>query len=400
MIGSNDSYVRAYSVTNSGMKTSWYHIKGNMHQDGVVDKDGDWLGYQEEKKAGTNPNNPDVDNDGLPDGMEIKVFHTNPKKSDSDDDGLGDMSEIFTHHTNPNSADSDNDGMPDGWEVQYTLNPLINDANEDPDGDGLNNLSEYQIDTNPKKADTDNDGLKDGEEKNTYLTDPKKADTDMDGLNDGDEIKVYGTNPLKDDSDGDGLKDGDEVSLYRTNPSNNDTDGDGLNDGDEIKVYGTNPLKDDSDGDGLKDGDEVFRYGTNPTLLDTDGDGMDDGSEVALGRNPLVPEVSSTIESFSNTLIVGVIIAGVIIGAFLFFYLKKKPQGYEYIELSETDRKRLAELREQEKSLSYGTPTIPELKTQEQKIREQEEPGIQLEYPSEEREEEKEEDYYLDDINM
>ena len=35
--------------------------------------------------------------------------------------------------TNP---DTDNDGMPDGWEIQNGLNPLVNDASDDPDGDG------------------------------------------------------------------------------------------------------------------------------------------------------------------------------------------------------------------------------------------------------------------------
>jgi len=46
--------------------------------------------------------------------------------------------------------------MPDGWEVYYGLNPLNDaDANEDPDGDGLTNLQEYDRGTNPREY-TDN----------------------------------------------------------------------------------------------------------------------------------------------------------------------------------------------------------------------------------------------------
>jgi hypothetical protein len=62
---------------------------------------------------------------------------------DPDFDGDGDPNE-----TDP---DDDNDGMPDDWEAQYapTLNPLIDDAQEDPDGDGVTNYNEFQSGTDP-----------------------------------------------------------------------------------------------------------------------------------------------------------------------------------------------------------------------------------------------------------
>ena len=50
--------------------------------------------------------------------------------------------------------DTDEDGMPDWWETEHGLN--INnpgDALDDPDGDGKNNLQEYQEDTDPHNAD-------------------------------------------------------------------------------------------------------------------------------------------------------------------------------------------------------------------------------------------------------
>ena len=47
------------------------------------------------------------------------------------------------------SSDTDNDQLPDAWETQFNLDPRLSDANDDPDGDGLTNLQEYQQGTHP-----------------------------------------------------------------------------------------------------------------------------------------------------------------------------------------------------------------------------------------------------------
>ena len=49
-------------------------------------------------------------------------------------------------------GDLDSDGMPDEWERQYGLNALINDADEDADGDSFSNLNEYLKGTDPSDA--------------------------------------------------------------------------------------------------------------------------------------------------------------------------------------------------------------------------------------------------------
>jgi hypothetical protein len=42
--------------------------------------------------------------------------------------------------------------MPDGFEVANGLNPKVNDALLDPDGDGQNNVAEFRAGTNPQSA--------------------------------------------------------------------------------------------------------------------------------------------------------------------------------------------------------------------------------------------------------
>ena len=77
--------------------------------------------------------------------------------------------------TNALKSDSDNDGLADGLEVKiYGTDPNV----EDTDDDGLLDGAEIDAGTDPLNPDTDGDGLEDGEEVNTYNTNPLKKDTD------------------------------------------------------------------------------------------------------------------------------------------------------------------------------------------------------------------------------
>ncbi len=309
-----------------------------------ADADGDGLLDTEEATYGTNPNDPDTDDDGLQDGPEVKTHGTDPTRPDTDNDGredgeevngpptsnplvadtdgdgLNDGLEVKTYGSNPNVADSDGDTLPDGAEVNtYGTSPTkadtdggsVNDDVEigrtpatdpldpsddvpgvdpnDPDQDGLTNSEETTAGTNPNDPDSDDDGLLDGPEVKTYTTNPKLADTDGDALSDGQEVSTHKTNPKVADTDVDGLGDGAEVNTHGTDPLLVDTDGDGLIDGREVNDTATDPKKADTDGDTLNDGAEVNRFLTDPLVVDTDNGGVADGVEVGRGSNPLDP---------------------------------------------------------------------------------------------------------------
>lgn len=96
--------------------------------------------------------------------MVIEENNVDFTKFDEDKDGLSNLEEL-KYGTDPQNPDSDYDGIPDGWEVKYKLNPLdYVDALNDSDEDGLINLEEYRYGTNPQNSDTDGDNYKDGEE--------------------------------------------------------------------------------------------------------------------------------------------------------------------------------------------------------------------------------------------
>ena len=186
---------------------------------------------------------------------------------DTDSDQLNDYYELFIYNTDRYDWDSDDDYLPDGYEILQNLNPLLADAHEDPDTDGLTNLEEYAHGTLCQDEDTDGDVMTDGYEVNNSL------------------------NPLFDDANLD--FDGDELTnlaefLAGTKANNYDSDSDGMSDSWEID-NSLNPLENDAwadpDHDNLSNFHEYI-YGCNPNLNDTDSDGYSDSWEVLQGTNP------------------------------------------------------------------------------------------------------------------
>jgi hypothetical protein len=176
-----------YDSDSDGMPDDWESaVFGSLGQSGTGDHDGDGLTNLEEFAAGTSPLLWDTEGDSMPDGWEdaygldpfsddsgldpdgdsmtnIQEYMrgTNPGLADSDGDGVNDNTDDLPGESgetldtdgdgvgNNADTDDDNDGMPDAWEVQYSLDPLVNDAGLDADNDGVSNLHEYLNGTVP-----------------------------------------------------------------------------------------------------------------------------------------------------------------------------------------------------------------------------------------------------------
>jgi hypothetical protein len=170
-------------------------------------------------------------------------------------------------------GDADGDGMSNFYERQHAcLDPMVDDAAADPDGDDLSNLSEFFAVTDPCDPDTDDDGMLDGFEVAHACLDPHAGDAGG-------------------DPDSDGLINIVEFGLG-TSPCSRDTDEDGMSDGYEVAHDCLDPLVGDgtadADADGLQSFVE-FNLGSDPCDSDTDEDGCADGEEPPMGFDPLDP---------------------------------------------------------------------------------------------------------------
>ncbi len=171
--------------------------------DASLDPDNDGLTNFDEYIINTDPLDPDTDNDYLKDGWETTHSYQgvtfNPLNgsdgwTDHDNDGLYTGFEVKFIYTLWNDPDTDNDGWDDGVEVYCGSDPLDHSDTplSDYDGDGLTNYEEaYGV------YDFNGDGdYNDEGENHGYITDPFDSDTDGDYFSDYKEIVLMGTNPL------------------------------------------------------------------------------------------------------------------------------------------------------------------------------------------------------------
>jgi uncharacterized repeat protein (TIGR02543 family) len=177
----------------------------------ILDSDGDGLTDLDEVALGTDPLDPDSDNDGISDGTEVR----------------GSQNRFGACPTNPLAADTDGDTLQDGREIHGIAVRATVDRPHGAHAVGL-------VRTNPCARDTDADGLSDGRE--------------VHGVHGRESSRVFKSNPLRPDSDRDGLTDRVEVRglangkfhHQATDPLNWDTDEGGISDGREIAA-GSNP---------------------------------------------------------------------------------------------------------------------------------------------------------------
>ena len=338
------------AVSFFGMVSAIDPLDGN---DSYLDPDHDGVSNVQEFEWGSDPNNPDSDNDGLPDGWEILYgrgtgglsgldpmdptdanddsdwITVNQIPAEQDSQGLytglpyTNYDEYFRRNadnvwspTNPLNGDTDSDGRldPDDaypldarWQDDMGNAGVTGGSGGDSDGNGIPDGTEPG---NPN-ADSDGDGVSNGQE-GQQGTDPGNADSDGDGLSDGQEGQA-GTDPNNPDTDGDGLSDGEEAGAGQggqpgegepgegepgegesgTDPMDSDSDNDGMPDGWETQ-HGLDPLDPtdggtDPDGDGLTNLEE-YEAGTNPNNADSDGDTLTDSEELDMGTNPNDPD--------------------------------------------------------------------------------------------------------------
>jgi hypothetical protein len=289
----------------------------------TVDSDGDQVQDGVEFNLGMNPFNFDTDGDWLIDLYEIEPpteiptqpwpRETSPRAADTDGDGCSDWEEIWPGLDdmimNPNDPDMDDDGLLDCKEVysevfktedRFMLIPLASEVSFELPGVGtyspfiltaeakigITGLKPSELELVIENADGDSFIIKnegEGDDSNNLLF----ASYNMisAGFNKVDfkasqswtllvgkpslsigyleffEIHIISrTDPQNDDSDSDSLSDYEEVNLaeygWLTNPWISDTDGDGVSDSREVKVLGTDPTRQDTDRDGTNDADD------------------------------------------------------------------------------------------------------------------------------------------------
>ena len=142
-------YVRDAEGTAHRRLELLYPVDGTLLAEQVWDSTGaesvSGLDVRDGRMAVAGTTNNSVDNDMLVSLMNVSFA------GDMDGDGLTDLEE-HELGTNPTLPDTDDDGMPDGWEVEYSFDPLTDDASSDADGDTVSNLDEYLHGTDPREG--------------------------------------------------------------------------------------------------------------------------------------------------------------------------------------------------------------------------------------------------------
>lgn len=210
-------------------------------------------------------------------------------------------------------TDEDMDGMPTHWESSNGLNPLVDEANEDLDGDGLPNYYEYTMGFDVQNP---NDGL--------------VNDEDRDGMPNGWEYRygldLYNAYDKYLDKDSDGLPNYYEYT-YQLDPTN------------------ASDAANDHDSDGLTTLEEYY-LNTNPRNSDSDGDGFSDGLERTFGG--LLGDPTNSDDNPLTRLLMLVLVLAVLVGVGAFIAVKIRSEWLRYHQ-------------RREKKLSVGKGRLQEL---------------------------------------
>lgn len=145
--------VRMVDNNQNGIPDSWEDLYGlsGANAAATADPDGDGRTNLQEYNAGTNP----IVAENYLASSSVSPAHTVDTWIESTAIGgwtlveVWGVSGLFITDTAGRAPDTDKDGMPDWFEKLYGLNPNVNDAHLDYDGDGRTNIQEYNAGTNP-----------------------------------------------------------------------------------------------------------------------------------------------------------------------------------------------------------------------------------------------------------
>ena len=211
--------------TDSDGLTDLYE-KNNSLNANSTDTDGDTLkDWDEIYIHHTDPRKDDTDGDGIPDNEEVTaapdtITNSTLLRLHAKIFGFASSVKVNTplYKTSAFNPDSDEDGWPDGLEINGTdKDPRYDPYNPDVNNNGVKDGYE---------RDYDHDGISDGDEYYTYqgtgendtgFLSFRNPDSDFDGLPDGDEILIYHTKPYDSDTDHDGYSDSVEI-YFGTDP--------------------------------------------------------------------------------------------------------------------------------------------------------------------------------------
>lgn len=133
---------------------------------------------------------PDADNDGVPDSQDNCVSTANPDQANSDGDSRGDACDNCPNVANPEQVDSDDDGVGDECDnCPETANPEQTASDDDGLGDACDNCPTV---ANPEQKDRDTDdegnmapdGVGDKCDNCARVPNPEQSDLDGDGFGD------------------------------------------------------------------------------------------------------------------------------------------------------------------------------------------------------------------------
>ena len=174
--------------------------------DGLGDANGDGIEDRNGSNIGTDPFDPDSDDDGMKDGVDPLPTIPGPFL-DSDLDGVPDKDDNCDFVVNPDQRNTD-----DGFTGTPGGDGSGDACDSDDDADGLSDAEEAAFTSSPVKRDTDGDGVRDDVERNYRYASPAHGF--------GGAAQTGSANPNDTDSDDDGATDGQEVNGICYNPGN------------------------------------------------------------------------------------------------------------------------------------------------------------------------------------